>query len=79
MEARQQDFNTHVNFLMPSKVWYLHHIQASGPRDVHSPRLGDYLRPLPLGPGQILLQGEHSMVLEISQVEVTDLKLHDLS
>jgi hypothetical protein len=26
MEARQQEFNTRVNLLMPSKVWYLHHV-----------------------------------------------------
>jgi hypothetical protein len=79
MEARQQEFNTRVNLLMPSKVWYLHHVQDSGPRDVHSPQLGDDLRLLPLCLGQILMWGEHAIVLAVSQVEVTDIQRHDLS
>jgi hypothetical protein len=79
MEARQQDFSTCVNLLMPSKVWYLHHIQDSVPHDVHSPQMGDDLRHLPLGPGSVLLLGENSMVLVISQVEVTDIQRHDFS
>jgi hypothetical protein len=37
----QQDFNTRVNLLMPSKVGYLHYVQHGGPRDVHGPRMGD--------------------------------------
>jgi hypothetical protein len=79
MEARQQEFNARVNLLMPSKVWYLHHVQDSGPCNVHSPRLGDHLRVLPLSPGQILVWGENSTVLVISQVEVIDIQRHDFS
>jgi hypothetical protein len=63
MEARQQELNARVNLLMSSKVWYLHHIQDSGPRDVHGPWLGDDLRLIPIGPGQILVWCEHSIVL----------------
>jgi hypothetical protein len=51
MEAIQYDFNARVNLLMPSEVWYLHHVQDSRPRDVHSPCLGDDFRLLPLSPG----------------------------
>jgi hypothetical protein len=79
MEARQQEFNARINLLVPSKVWYIHHVQDSGSHDVHSPWLGDDLRLIPFGIGQILVWGEHSMVLAISQVEVIDIQCHDLS
>jgi hypothetical protein len=66
MEECQQDRNAHVNLLVPSKMWYLHHVQDSGPHDVHSPRLGDDLRLLPLGLGQIFVMCEHAIALSVS-------------
>jgi hypothetical protein len=79
MESRQEEFNTHVNLLMPSKVGYLHYIQDVGPCDVHGLRKEDDLRLRPLYLGQILMWGEYFIVLVIYQVEVTDLQHHNLS
>jgi hypothetical protein len=74
MLARQQELNTHVNLLVPSKMWYIHHIQDSRPRDVHGPRLGDDLQLLPLHFGQISMWGEHVKDLAVSQIIVTNLQ-----
>jgi hypothetical protein len=43
MEAQQQELNSHVNLLVPLEMWYLHHVQDSGPHDVHSLHMGDDL------------------------------------
>jgi hypothetical protein len=67
------------NLLMSFEVWYLHHVKNGGPRDVHGPWLGDYLRLLPHFLGQILMSGEHPIVLAISQIEVIDLQHQNLS
>jgi hypothetical protein len=37
MEERQQEFNTGINLLMPSKLGYIHYVQDGGPHDVHGP------------------------------------------
>ena len=64
---------------MSSEVWYLHHVQDSGPRDVHGPRLGDDLQLLPLFLGQILVWCEHAIVFVVSQVEFIDIQCHNMS
>jgi hypothetical protein len=79
MEARQQEFNSHVNIPIPSKVGYLHYVYDGGPHDVHGPWLGDDLRFCPHYLGQILMWGEHAIVLAISQFEVTDVQHHNMS
>jgi hypothetical protein len=79
MEEIKQDFNAHVNLLMPSKVGYLHYVQDGGPHDVHGLQMGDDIRLHPLCLSQILMWGEHSIVLVISQFEFIDLQHYNLS
>jgi hypothetical protein len=66
MESKQQELNGHINLSMSSKVWYLRHVQDSGPRDVNGPRLGDDIRLLPFFPSQILVRCDHAIFIAVS-------------
>jgi hypothetical protein len=74
MVTRKQQLDTGIDFLVSTKVGNLHDVQQGGLREVHSPRLGDYLRILPLSSGQVLMWGEHVIDFAISEVEVAKLQ-----
>jgi hypothetical protein len=63
---------------MSSKVWDLHHIEQCGLCEVLGPWLWDNLQIFPFSPGQILVQGKHSVSLPFAKVEVTELQRYKL-
>jgi hypothetical protein len=66
MEAQQQEFNAHVNLLVPSKIWDFHYVQDNGLRDVHGPWLGNDFRFISLHLGQVLVRHEYAIGLAVS-------------
>jgi hypothetical protein len=57
-----------------SEVRNLHDIEQGGLHEVHIPRLGDYLRIIPLSPSQVVMWGENVVNFAISKVEVSKLQ-----
>jgi hypothetical protein len=78
MVTRKQQLDIDIDFLVSTKVGNLHDIQQGGLREVHSPRLRDYLRILPLSSGQVLMWGDHVIYFSISEVEVAKLQRYNL-
>jgi hypothetical protein len=61
-----------------SEVRNLHDIEQGGLHEVMGPRLGHYLRILPLSLGQVLMWGEHVVNFAISEVEFAKLQCRNL-